>query len=284
MRLGRASSETARFRWGKLPAVDSSPAPPALLSALLGLLLFLDLAHLARDGQAEAGGERVVLYGAAVLRAPLEELAHSYEERYGTRIEARFGGSGAMLALLESGGDGDLFLPADDSYVELARSKHLSAEVLPLASLRAVIGVAPGNPLHISTLDDLSRPGLRLGIGDPRCAVGLVVRELLGEAGRWAPIASARTVEHPTVNQLGTDLALGALDAALIWDATARQYGLDLVAVPLFEAAPRRIEVALLRRAPHRQAALRFARFLTSTEAHAILARHGFQPLDAPPG
>ena len=57
---------------------------------------------------------------------------------------------------------GDLFIPADDSYLKVARAKNLIAESIPLARMSPVLAVAKGNPKGIHSLGDL----LKEQIGD----------------------------------------------------------------------------------------------------------------------
>ena len=53
-----------------------------------------------------------------------------------------------MLGQVSLRPDGDLFLPADDSYIRLAQAKDLIAEVIPLCRMRAVILTRAGNPFR----------------------------------------------------------------------------------------------------------------------------------------
>src|SRR6516162_199366 len=87
----------------------------------------------------------IVVYCAAALKAPLEEIATEYEKAFGVPVQLQFGASQTLLANAEVARRGDLYLPADDSYLQLARDKGLLAEVLPLARMTAVLAVRKGN-------------------------------------------------------------------------------------------------------------------------------------------
>src|SRR3954464_13681503 len=62
----------------------------------------------------------VVVHAAAALRPALEKAAPEFERETGIKIELRFGPSEAILTALRMTRQGDLFLPADDSYVAQA--------------------------------------------------------------------------------------------------------------------------------------------------------------------
>ncbi|MDA1266035.1 MAG: molybdate ABC transporter substrate-binding protein [Planctomycetota bacterium] len=261
------------------------PTLAALLSLVLLGFLVWNLWPESPPGPGDDRDTELVLFCAAGIRKPVTELAQEYERRYGVRITPQFGGSGTMLsalqATLEADRPGDLYLAAEQSFIETAREKGLVAEVFPLAEMRLVIGVATGNPHGIQGLEDLTRAGLRLGIGEPDAtAIGRVSRALLREAGAWDAVLAQRKVAHPTVSALATDLEVGALDAALIWDSTAFQFeGVDAVRVPAFEASPRTVQLGVLQASPHATAAIRFARFLASDDVgQPVFQKHGFHP------
>ncbi len=81
---------------------------------------------------------------------------------------------------------GDLFLAADDSYLDLARDKGLIAEVMPLATMRPVIVIRKDAPRKFTSLAHLVQPGVRVACGNPDAtAIGKVTRALLERSGQW---------------------------------------------------------------------------------------------------
>lgn len=247
----------------------------SVFAALVGILL-LDTAP------AEGPGGPVVLYCAAGMRLPVEAAARSY----GGSIRFQYGGSQTLLANAEVSGSGDLYLPADDSYVEVARKKDLIREVLPLARVRPVLAVRRGNPSGIRSVADLLRPGARLVQANPDAtAVGKLTRDALRKKGLWEQVEKGTLAFKPTVNDVANDLKLGAADAGFVWDATVKQYP-DLEAVPVPELAgvAGSVSVAVLRTAKNPAAALRFARYLAASDRGLKeFAAHGFEPVEGDP-
>ncbi|MCP3920437.1 MAG: solute-binding protein [bacterium] len=252
-----------------------------MLSAL-GALAFALLAWLlwAKERETAPGGE-LQLFCAAGIRMPVEELAADYEERFGVRVALQYGGSGTLLAGLEVTPRGDLYLAGDDSFVDRARDAGLVREELVLARMRAVIAVRTGNPLAIEGLEDLARPDVRVALADPEAAaVGRIARKHLRALGTWDTVLERASVTKPTVTELATDLGLGVVDAAVLWDATVAQFpALELVRATLFESDPRTITIGVLTSSSQPTEALRFARFLAARDAGGpVFARHGFEP------
>src|SRR5205814_9864728 len=98
---------------------------------------------------------------------------------------------------------GDLFIAADDSYVQLARQKGLAAESIPLARQVPVLAVAKGNPSKIGSIADLLRPDVKVCQANPdAAAVGKLVRQALEKKGSWAPLKEKTLVFKPTVNEV----------------------------------------------------------------------------------
>src|SRR5262245_46193938 len=76
--------------------------------------------------------EPLVVYCAAGLKMPVEAVAKQYEQEYGVPVQLQYGGSQTLLANLGVSRQGDLYLPADDNYLQMARGKDLLAESIPL--------------------------------------------------------------------------------------------------------------------------------------------------------
>lgn len=206
----------------------------------------------------------LVFFCAAGIKPPVEAVAREYEKTYGVPVQIQYGGSGTLLSNLRVAKAGDLYLAADESYMKSAREFGLLAETIPLARQRPVIAVARGNLKNIRTLDDLQRAGARVAMANPdAAAIGRTIRALLLKSGQWAGFEKHVTVFKPTVNDVANDVKIGSVDAGIVWDATARQYPeLELVTVPLFDAAAETITVGVLKSSAQPTAALRFARFL----------------------
>lgn len=243
------------------------------LAALLAGLL-------AWEPAAEPGRGPLLLYCAAGVKGPVEAAARAYFEECGVRIEPQYGNSSSILANAAVSRRGDLFIPADDTFIQAARSRELIDEVLPLASMRPVLAVRKGNPLKIASLNDLLAGRARIAMADPdAAAVGKLVRETLMREGRWEALRGRVTVSVPTVPEVAAGISVGSVDAGFVWDANVAQFP-GLEAVPLAEllAARAAISVAILRSSGDPAAALRFARFLSARDRGQMhFAKSGFR-------
>ncbi|MBI2925583.1 MAG: substrate-binding domain-containing protein [Verrucomicrobia bacterium] len=252
-----------------------------ILSALAVAILILLLRSKPNPPAAGPSRTPLVVYCAAGIKPPVEAVARAYEQAYGVSIQLQYGGSGTLLSNLRVAGRGDLFLAADESYLEIAQTNHLLEEIIPLSRLVPVIAVRKGNPKSIRTVADLL--AVEVALANPEAAaVGRITRDLLRKTGEWDALEKRVRVFKPTVNDVANDIKLGTVDAGIIWDATARQYPeLELVAVPALASGEQRVSIGVLKFTEQPTAALRFARYLGARDKGLKeFARFGHQPVE----
>ncbi|MBY0526990.1 MAG: molybdate ABC transporter substrate-binding protein [Gemmataceae bacterium] len=266
-----------RLRWGQVHvAWLAFLASAGLLVGLVALLMW-------NPGRYASSTEPLVVYCAAGIKAPVEAAAQAYEKEYGVPVQLQYGGSQTLLANIEVAQKGDLYLPADDSYVDLARQKGLLAETIPLAEMKPVLVVRRGNPHKVVSLAELLKTNLRVCQANPdAAAVGKLTQEALLKTGQWDALKKRTIVFKPTVNDVANDIKVGAVDAGIVWDATASQYPeLEVIDAPELAAKPARISIGVLRNTTQPTAALRFARYLAAGDRGLPeFKKQGFKPVD----
>jgi len=238
---------------------------------ILAVLIFLLVWKPGADSQ-QVSSQPLVLYCAAGVNPPVAEVVKEYQDQFGVTVSVQYGGSGTLLSNLRVAQIGDLYLAADASYIQIARTQGLIAETIPLATQRPVIASARGNPKRIQSAKDLLREDVRIALGNPDAAsIGKQTEAALSKAGLWESLKQAvqsRGVFKPTVNDVANDVKIGTVDAGVVWDATARQYPELEIVAPLTEdpSFAMEITVAVLRSSRQPTEALRFARYLSARD------------------
>jgi molybdenum ABC transporter molybdate-binding protein len=254
-------------------------ASAVVLAALIGLLYWNP------DGGPSTTQEPLVVYCAAGLRAPVDAVAREYEAAYGVPVQVQYLGSQALLSNIEVTQRGDLYVPADDSYIQIARKKNLIAETIPLAQMTPVLAVPRGNPKGLHSLEDLLHKGVRLAQANPDvAAIGKVTRDALPKAD-WEALKRRTVVDKGTVNDVATDVQIGIVDAGIIWDALLPQYPeLEAVHLPPLDRKTAKVSVAVLECCTQPTAALRFARYLAAHDKGLpVFARNGYRTVEGDP-
>lgn len=237
---------------------------------VLGILAF-SLSQLQNDKNNSEQASELMMFCAAGMRTGAERIVEQYEAEYGVKIQLQYGGSNTLLSQIEVSNTGDLFLSADDVYIDQAQEKGLVAEAIPVASQKPVIIVAEGNPKDIQGIDDLLREDIRVSFGNPdSAAIGNTTRKLLRKSGHWEQFEKnvrENGVMKPTVPEVANDVQLGSVEAGIVWNTTAAMHDkLTMVSVPELDAGQAYVTIGVLHSTEKPAAALKFARYISSRD------------------
>lgn len=242
-------------------------------------------ASAADESEATGDENALEMYCAAGIKPPVAEMAAQFaEEEFGMPVHLQYGGSGTLLTNLQVAKKGDLYLAADTSYIEIAREKGLVQEAIQVARMHPVIMVQKGNPKGIKSIADLLKEDVTVALANPDAAsIGKLTKKVLTKSGQWEPLSKSARVFKPTVSEIATDVMLGAVDAAIVWDATVNQHPdkADMVDVPEFQEAIKNVTVGVLSSSQKPQEALMFARYLQAPEkGQKAFAKLGYQTVE----
>jgi len=253
----------------------------ALLLLLIPLLVAGALA-----GVAGCDGERhEMLFHAGVgQRSSLLDVQRVFEARHPqARVNFSFKGSGYFIADLERSNEGDLFLPGEEFYllqaVERGHVTTYDRQADVAAHFMVVIATPRGNPGQVTTIADFARPGVRVGLGNPKaCAIGIWDEKIFRRAGIWDQVQRNAVQSAKCIAEKLTSVQNRVVDATLLWSATAVLALRDIEVVPL---EPRyrgfvRLPVAVLRHTRHPALAEQLKSFILSAEGRDIFRSHAY--------
>ena len=231
----------------------------------------------------------LILFCAAGMRMPIEEIRAAFEKECGIRVDVQYGGSNTLLNQMQVSRKADLYLAADRAYVDRGRGMGLIREILPIAHMMPVIAVPEGNPKRIWSVEHLLKPGMKLALGNPeQAAIGKATREALQKSGHWdriEKVARDNGVFKPTVPDVANTVKIGSVDAGIVWSATASQItGINGVRVPELDAAAGLICVGVAADTTASADALNFARYLTgANKGLQVFKKLGYDPVEGDP-
>ena len=239
-----------------------------------------DDAAVAQGGDALAGNLHVLV--AASLLPVAEVLAAEFEFAHpGVDVLISGAGSSALREQVLAGAPADVFIPADPAHLDTIHDEvGLASEPVVVARNSLVLAVPASNGAGVTSLDDLARPELLIGLCAAEVPCGALARHGLLQAD----IQPAPDTDEPNVRALVTKLAGGELDAAVVYasDAAARDSAQSLDAAirslgwSAGIAPQASYAAAVLSDAPNLPAASAFVAFLTSDAAADSLADFGF--------
>jgi molybdate transport system substrate-binding protein len=104
----------------------------------------------------------------------------------------------------------------------MAQVKELFPGAEDISQNELVILVKKGNPFGVSSLGDLTKPGLRVGIGhEKQCAMGWLTQRTFREGGVQDGVMKNVVVQTPTGDMLVNQMRSGSLDAAVAYLSNA---------------------------------------------------------------
>lgn len=235
-------------------------------------------------------GRSIDVFAGSASQPPLEEAAKVFKQNTGATVNFNFGGSGTVLSQMILAKSGDLYIPGSPDYMVTAQQKGVVAandNGVILSYLVPAICVQKGNPKNIKTLNDLLRPDVTVGIGNPASVcVGLYAIEILDHAGLLDALKQAGTVKTyaTSCDATASLIALKSVDAVIGWsvfsswnpDTTETVY-LSANQIPRLAYIPGAISTY----AKDAVVAQKFLDFLTSKDGLAIFAKYGYQTTES---
>lgn len=222
--------------------------------------------------EGNAPGQQPILFHAASTGPWLQSLSTQ------TLFALVKGSSGSLARRIEAGAEADLFLSADEKWMDRLEQRGLLLD----GSRRVLFGnrlVLVGQ--EAAPLTWTTRPSWlqRLAIGDPASVpVGSYAQEALRTLGWWEAL-EPDLVLSPDAASLVQNLRRGRAPYGILYRSDlGLAGGLHLLAtLPQALHEPIHYSVAVLRRAPHRAAALAALESLESPGALALARGLGFE-------
>jgi molybdate transport system substrate-binding protein len=244
-------------------------------------LLVMVMLALASSCRTREDGGKVLVLAAISVSDALKTIAAEYERTTGTGVVLSTGGSNVLARQIEEGAAADLFISADRPQMERLVNAGLvdPSDRIDLLSNQLVVVVPADRPAKFAGAGDLAAPGIRrIALGDPAAVpAGVYARAWLKQAGVWDAVRT-RVVPSGHVRAALVAVEEGHADAAVVYRTDVRPGVRVQVAyvVPPGDAPPIVYPAAVLKRAPHRAAALSFLTYLRSPAARSVFSREGF--------
>ena len=230
----------------------------------------------------EARAKELHLYCGAGLRQPVDELLVIFQKETGWKVNVEFGGSGQLLTRFEATGSGDVFMAGSAFYVDKLARENKVLSVHPVVLHTPVVAVNIKKADEVKTFADLTKPGLRVGLGDPKAmALGRTAEQILDKSGIREAILKNVVTRAATVKQLTLYVVQGDVDAAIIARADAFQ-NKDTLTYFEIDSGWYKAEVvtiAALKASTDPEAAQKLTDFLSSAKAVEVFGRYGFLPV-----
>lgn len=224
-----------------------------------------------------------VVLAAASLQESLAEAANVWAAKGHAKPVLSFAASSALARQVIAGAPADLFLSADEEWMDAVakagllragtRATLLGNRLVLIAPVSSKIRLTPARGFALAKALGTGR----LALADPDAVpAGKYAKAALAHLGVWAGVA-AKVAPAENVRAAMALVERGAAPLGIVYatDARASKAVRVVGILPASSHPPIRYPVALLKKSRHRDAA-GFRAFLLSKQGRAIFARHGF--------
>jgi molybdate transport system substrate-binding protein len=241
---------------------------------LMCILFMLAVATLTTGCSKGDGPTSITVAAASSLTGAFTEAKAQFEaDNPGTTINLSFGGSSSLAQQINDGAPIDVFASADNENMQKV-SAEISGRPATFTTNTLEIMVARGNPLGITSLGDLARPGLIYVSCAPEVPVGRYASSVLARAG----VAVTPSSLEPDVKGIVTKITSGEADAGIVYTTDVRAAGdrASGVAIPMKQNLLASYPIARMQRASGNATAEAWIDFIKGSPGQSILTRFGF--------
>ena len=254
---------------------------------LFAVLFWIAVCMAGLPGAALASGERPIVAAASDLQFALTDVAERFEADTGKSVRLNFGSSGNFRRQIAQGAPFELYLSADEAYVEALHRDGHTVDAGVLYAVGRIVVIAPategGAEIADGSLETLAR---RLEAGDIRrfaianpahAPYGVAAQQALEAAGLWERIRP-HLVFGENVSQAARYALSGDTDGGIVAYSLALAPAIraraDFALIAEDQHAPLRQRMVLIEGAG--ETARAFHDYIQGDAARTILAEYGF--------
>jgi molybdate transport system substrate-binding protein len=225
--------------------------------------------------------DNLTVFAAASLKNALDDIGAKWKESGGSSIAASYASSSTLAKQIEQGAPADVFISADQQWMDYVDKKSLVEMPRELLGNRLVLIAAKDNALTLTIepgmkLAELLAGG-KLAVGDPsNVPAGIYAKEALIKLGTWDSV-EAKLAPTADVRAALTLVSRGEAPLGIVYETDAKvDPKVRVVAVfPEDTHKPIVYPVAVVKTSKNADAA-KFVTYLGGSAAKEIFTKYGF--------
>jgi molybdate transport system substrate-binding protein len=244
------------------------------LVAALAPIIFISACTSSSESQSQTTLE---VYAASSLATPFAEAGVAFEKDHpGVKVQFNLGASSDLARFVQEGAPADVFASADAANMDKIESQDLldSPSVVFATNYLEII-VEKGNPLNISSLEDLSNPDLIYITTNPDVPIGKYTAEVLRKAG----VVITPDSFESNVKGIMLKVASGEADAGIVYhsEVIASDGQVEGIKIPTEFNIEAKYPVGIIKNSANKKLAQEFIDFLLSPKGQGLLTQYGFK-------
>lgn len=248
------------------------------------ICLFIVLSSCGSNSDTESAQRELHISAAISLSEALEELKDLFESEFDVTLIFYFGGSGKLAQQIEQGAPGDVYISANEEWMDMLIEKNLVEKdsYTPIVGNRLVFINRIDVTLEKDNLHVLSSPAIKqIAIGHPDTVpAGYYAKMALENSDLWDSVEE-KMIYTQDVRQVATYVETGNAEVGFTYESdlihAENVEVLSYVDESLYE--PIIYPGAIRTDANEVELAEQFLQFLTTERAQEVFKKHGFSRL-----
>ncbi len=242
------------------------------------------------------------VFAAASLVNVVNASQPTFEKANNAKLLVNLASSSTLYAQIVAGTPADVFMSADSSLLAKLNQQSLlyNGKYWNFTTNILVVILPPDNPQHITSLSDLTKPGIRIAVAAWSVPVGAYTNTTLTTITKtWGNNASAQyqgpqwqnyrlnvvknIITYETNDeQVVEKVRLGVVDAGFAYLTDAVYYGqsnssrLQFVQIPAAVNVKAQYGIGVLKNSTHTELAMKYLNFWISNDGQNLLTKYGF--------
>jgi molybdate transport system substrate-binding protein len=238
----------------------------------------------------ETQSTKLTVFAAASLIGAFNETAQAFQaNNSGVTVVFNYAGSNALATQIKQGASADVFASADLKNMNSTKDAGLlnNSSIVVFAQNKLAIIVPTANPANITSLNDLSKSGVKIVVANSSVPVGNYTLQMLSKAsdnssygiGFNTSVLANVVSEEPSVNDVVVKVATGQGDVGVVYISdvpTAYKDKVTVITIPDSVNVVAKYPIGVLSGSQNAQLAQSWINYVTSPAGQVILQKYGF--------
>jgi molybdate transport system substrate-binding protein len=226
------------------------------------------------------GTTELTVFAASSLTAAFNQIGSDFEAANpGTTVTFNYGSSTDLATQIGSEGTADVFASASGTAMDAVAKDPGVQNRVDFATNQLVIITPTDDPAGISTLQDLTKPGVQLVLGAAGVPVGDYARQMLDENKLTDQVMPNVVSNEPDDASVVAKVKSGEADAGIVYTSdVASNTDVRAVTIPTNQNVVATYPIATVTGSSNADVGTSFVEYVTGTQGQATLKQYGFGP------
>jgi len=170
------------------------------------------------------------VFAAASLKEAFTTIGKQFEAAHpGVKVTFSFGASSTLAQQIISGAPADVFASASPKNMQQVVTAGDASYPVNFARNVMEVAAPPGNPAHVTSVNDLAKPSVKVALCQPQVPCGATAAKVFANA----KITVRPVTVQPDVKSVLSQVELGNVDAGVVYVTDVHAAGGKVTGVPI---------------------------------------------------